>query len=125
MRSRSSWTWLRSSTRRTTLSPNMVGSTATRRSTGLPVDQQLDAAVLRHAPLGDVQVGHDLDAAGDGHGDVLGRREHLVQHAVDAVPHVVLIFEGLEVDVRGLVADGLEQHRVDQLFDGVGIGGGA
>ena len=29
----------------------------------LVVDVQLDAAVLRHAPLGDVEVRHDLDAA--------------------------------------------------------------
>ena len=32
----------------------------------LVIDVQLDAAVLRHAPLGDVQIGHDLYAAADG-----------------------------------------------------------
>ena len=32
----------------------------------LVVDVQLDAAVLRQAALGDVEVGHDLDARADG-----------------------------------------------------------
>ncbi len=40
----------------------LAGSVATRRSTGAAVDRELDAAVLRHARLGDVEVGHDLDA---------------------------------------------------------------
>ena len=54
---------VRSSTRMTTLSPNIVGSTLTRRSIGWLLHVQLDAAVLRHAALGDVEVRHDLDAA--------------------------------------------------------------
>ena len=89
----------------------------------LVVDVQFDAAVLGHAAFGDVQVGHDLDAAADGGGDVRGRRHHLVQHAVDAVAHLEFALERLEVDVRGLVLDGLQQHEVDQLADRVGIGG--
>src|SRR5581483_9424837 len=44
-----------------------------------------DAAVLREAPLGDVQVGHDLDAGNHRQGQVLGRRGHLVKGAIDAV----------------------------------------
>ena len=48
----------------TTDSPNMVGRTADAEVDRLVVDVQLDAAVLGHAALGDVQVGHDLDAAG-------------------------------------------------------------
>ena len=89
----------------------------------LVVDVQLDAAVLRHAALGDVEVGHDLDAAADGRRDVRGRRHHFVEHAVDAVAHLEFIFERLEVNVGGLVLDGLQQHEVDQLADGVGVGG--
>ena len=89
----------------------------------LVVDVQLDAAVLRHAALGDVQVGHDLDARADGGGDVRRRRHHLVEDAVDAVAHLELVLERLEVDVRGLVLDRLQEHEVDQLADGVGVGG--
>jgi hypothetical protein len=62
--------------------------------------RQLDAPVLRQTPLRDVQVRHDLHAARDRRAQVLGRRHHLVQHAVDAVPHLELVLEGLEVDVR-------------------------
>jgi hypothetical protein len=51
------------------------------------------------------------------------RRHHLVQHAVDAVAHLELVLERLEVDVRGLVLDRLQQHEVDQLADRVGVGG--
>ena len=49
----------------TTFSPYCAGSVATRRSIGLSVDLRRDAAVLRDAPLGDVEVGEDLDARGD------------------------------------------------------------
>ena len=49
----------------------------------------------------------------DGRRDVLGRRHHLVQHAVDAVAHLELVLERLEVDVRGLVLDRLQEHQVD------------
>ena len=48
----------------------------------MAADGQLDAAVLRQAPLGDVEVGHDLDAGGDGEGQVARRRHHFIQHAV-------------------------------------------
>ena len=52
-------------------------------------DPQLDAAVLRQAALGDVQPGHDLQAADDGRLKAIDFRRHRlgVQHAVDAVAH--------------------------------------
>ena len=95
----------RSRIRMTTLSPNMVGSTLTRRSTGWPPTRQPDAAVLRQAPLGDVEVGHDLDARGDGEGQVPRRRHHLVEHAVGADADLELVLERLEVQVAGVVLD--------------------
>src|SRR6185295_18231284 len=45
-------------------------------------DVQLDTAILRQAALGDVEVGHDLDAAGNGVGQVAGRRHHFIENAV-------------------------------------------
>ena len=51
------------------------------------VDAQLDAAVLRTAPLGDVHVRHDLDAAGHLGPRRLREPHDLVQHAVDPVAH--------------------------------------
>ena len=47
--------------RMTTDSPCTLGSVTTRRSTWWPSMRQPDAAVLRDAALGDVELGHDLD----------------------------------------------------------------
>ena len=63
---RSSDTTERSSTRMTTLSPNIVGRMLTRMSTGLPPTFSSMRPSCGSAALGDVEVGHDLDAAGDG-----------------------------------------------------------
>ena len=46
----------------------------------------LDAAVLRQALLGDVELRHDLDARGDRVAELQRRRHDVVEHAVDAVP---------------------------------------
>jgi hypothetical protein len=83
----------------------------------LAVDLGGDAAVLRDPPLGDVEVGEDLDPRRD-RGDH-GRRDdrRLLQHAVDAVadPHLLLL--RLEVDVGGAALDGLGDHPLDELDD--------
>src|SRR5215218_7171880 len=83
----------------------------------LAVDDGRDAAVLRDAPLGDVEVGEDLDPRRDGgdHGQRHDRR--LLEHAVDAVadPHLLLL--RLEVDVGGAALDGLGDHPLHELDD--------
>ena len=114
----------RSRIRITTLSPNMVGSTLTREVDRVPAHGQPDAAVLRQAPLGDVQVGHDLDARGDGEGQVPRRRHHLVQHAVGADADLELVLERLEVQVAGVVLDRQQQHHVQQLAHRGAVGQG-
>ena len=55
------------STRRRT-----IGRVTTRRSTWRLFDVQPDAAVLRQAPLGDVEVGHDLHARDEALDELLG-----------------------------------------------------
>jgi hypothetical protein len=57
-------------------------------------------AVLRQAALRDVEVGHDLDPRNHRRGQPLGRRLHIVQHAVDAIPDVQLVLERLDVDIK-------------------------
>ena len=47
----------------------------------------------------------------------LGRRHHLVEHAVDAEPDPHVLLGGLDVDVRGPVADSLGHDRVHELDD--------
>ena len=78
----------------------------------------LDAAVLRHAALGDVQPRHDLQARRQLAGQLHRRLGDLLQHAVDAEAHAVGLFVGFEVDVRGAAADGIQQQLVDEADDG-------
>ena len=54
-----------SSRRSTTRSPCPAGMVETRTSTARPAMRRRDAAVLRQALLGDVELGHDLDARHD------------------------------------------------------------
>ena len=103
--------------RMTTFSPHTVGRVATRRSILLAVGVDREAAVLRDAPLGDVDVGHDLEPADDAGLDRLGRAHDLVQHAVDAEAHPQVVLGRLEVDVRRAVLDRLRDQQVDVLDD--------
>src|SRR2546428_693286 len=79
-----------------------------------------DLAVLRLAPLGDVELRHDLDArddrAAEGAGDLLV----LGAAAVDAVPdhRILLRAVGLDVDVRGARLVGLHDELVGEPDDG-------
>jgi len=68
-------------------------------------------------PLGDVDLRHDLDAGDHGGLDVPGRGHDVVEDPVDAVadPHPALL--GLDVDVAGALADGLEDDLVDEADD--------
>jgi hypothetical protein len=93
----------------TTASPCSIGITETRMSTSLSVDADLDAAVLRQAFLGDVQVAENLDARNDGRLEALDlrRHRHFLQHAVDAVADAELVLERFEVNVRGAQFDGV------------------
>ena len=54
------------------------------------VDRQADATVLRHAPLGDVEVAHDLHAADDAEHHPPLHHRGLDEHAVDAEAHAQL-----------------------------------
>ena len=100
-------------------SPWIIGMIDTRTSISRPLDAHLDAAVLRQALLGDVQAGHDLDAADDGRLEAVDlRRQGLgLQHAVDAVADAQAAFLRLDVDVAGALVGGLDEDLVDQLDD--------
>ncbi len=78
-----------SSRRMTIFSPNSVGRHETRKSISLVravvAEADLDAAVLRQALLGDVELRHDLDARGDRVAELHRRRHDVVEDAVDAV----------------------------------------
>ena len=85
---------------------------------GLARHAQLEAAVLRHALFGDVELRHDLDARDDRAVKALRNRPHRrLQHAVDAVLHVHRVVLRLDVNVAGAPLDGREDRRVDQPDD--------
>ena len=81
------------------------------------VDVQGDASVLGHAALGDVQVGHDLDARDHAGHEAPRDARVLAQDAVDAVAHGEVAGDGLEVDVGGALLDALADQRVHELDD--------
>jgi len=80
---------------------------------------QRDAAVLRLALLGDVEVRHDLQAAHNRVAEARdGRRDaRLGEDAVDAVADRKLVLVRLDVDVRRAFADRLDEQVVDEADD--------
>src|SRR5580700_3378695 len=70
--------------RMTTPSPCTLGIVTTRTSTWRP------SIVMRDSPLGDVEIGHDLDPGHDSRNHLLGYGRGLGQDAVDAHPHAHL-----------------------------------
>ena len=80
---------------------------------GLAADAQRDAAVLRQAFLGDVELCHDLDARDQRGMDRLLRLHHVAQTAVDAKAHHRVLFERFDMDIRCSFAQCLGQQRID------------
>src|SRR6267378_774358 len=78
---------------------------------------ELDAPVLRQPPLGDVEVGHDLQSREDRRLEALGRCQHLVEDAVHAEADTEDLLVRFEVDVGGALLDGVHEHHVDELDD--------
>ncbi|MNM94699.1 hypothetical protein D3C81_1071160 [compost metagenome] len=83
----------------------------------LALHAQHDAAVLRQAAFGDVELGHDLDAADHCGGEVHRRAFAIDQHAVDAVTHLQAILERLDVDVGGAQFHRTLDQQVHQADD--------
>jgi hypothetical protein len=75
---------------------------------------QGDAAILRLAPLGDVELGQYLQPRRHTGGEPLRHPVSHVQHAVDAVADDQLILLRLDMDVAGPILGCLEDHRVDK-----------
>ena len=88
----------------------------------LVADLALDSAILGNPSLGDVQVGHDLDAGGHRKRQMPWRRLHLVERTVDAVTDLELLLERFEVNVARLGLNGAVQDQVDIADDRSGVG---
>ena len=77
------------------------------------------AAVLGDAALGDVELGHDLDAGQDRLVVLAGDRGHgLLQDAVDAVLDEQRVVEGFEMDIGGAAFERGKDGGVDEADDG-------
>ncbi len=72
-------------------------------------------AVLRQAPLRDVERGHDLDARGERRLEARRRLHDVVEDAVDAEADSQIVLEGLDVDVARSALDRVGHQRVDEL----------
>ena len=73
----------------------------------VPADAQRDAAVLRHALLGDVEPRHHLDAADQQRRERALGLDHVAQHAVDAEADDEPPLLRLDVDVGRAFLDRL------------------
>jgi hypothetical protein len=82
------------------------------------VDGQTDAPVLRHALLGDVELGHDLDPGHEAGDQMARHRRRVEDDAVDAEANAHVVPARLEVDVGGAAAHCVGDHRVHELDDG-------
>ena len=81
-----------------------------------------EAAVLRDAALGDVELAHDLDAAENGGVMLAGDGRHGgLQHAVDAVLDDHRIVVGFDVNIGGAALESGEDGGVDQADDGADV----
>ena len=83
------------------------------------MDPDLDAAVLRQTFLGDVQLGHDLQAADNGGLKLIdfGRNRLNAQQTVDAKTNAQTLLLGFEMDVAGMLFEGFDEQFVDELDD--------
>ena len=104
----------RGNRRITALSPCCVGMVATRTSSSERLTRTPRRAVLRQAPLGDVEAGENLDARDQRLRRNAGRRRHRAQQAVDAHAHHEPGAERLDVDVAGAQLDRALQQVVER-----------
>ena len=102
----------------TTLSPYSVGQRGNAQIHLAAQRLDLDAAVLRQPALGDVQLGHQLDARDHGGLQFARRRVLIVEHAIHAIADAEFFFERLQVDVAGALFNRGSDDRVHQADDG-------
>ena len=89
----------------------------------LPAEAEPDAAVLRHASLGDVEAGHYLDTAHQDRRDVRRHPQLLLKDAVAAHPHDQGLLVGFDMDVGNALAQALGDQARDATLGGCQLPG--
>jgi len=84
---------------------------------------QADAAVLRQAFFGNVQLGHDFQARDQRGVQRAVGLHHFAQCAVHPKAHARMAFVGFDVDVAGAIARRLRQQGVEHADDGGVVAG--
>ena len=77
---------------------------------------------MRHSPLGDVELRHDLDARRQSRSQRRGHQAVLLEKTVNSVPDRDCIAAGLDMDVGRTALDRARYDLVDQPDDGCLIG---
>ena len=95
----------------------MVGMVPTRMSTRRPAVVDLDMPVLRHEPLGDVHVRHDLDAGNQRRMKLLGGRRFLLQQPVHPVAQLQRFLKRQQMNIARPLAQRRGNDQVDQVDD--------
>ena len=101
--------------RSTADSPRITGSVATRMSMNRPSTVSPMRPSCGRAPLGDVEVGHDLDPRDQSGREPPRHGGRVDRDAVDPVADAQVAVAGVEVDVGGAAPDGVGDDRVDEL----------
>src|SRR6202035_121046 len=82
------------------------------------VDSKAHAPVLGQAPLGDVQLRHDLHARDTPGGHATRDGRDVLHDPVHTHPHTNLVTVWSEVHIRGTALDRLGDDLVDELYYG-------
>src|SRR5713226_5512078 len=94
-----------------------AGQRAEAQVDGAPLRHDLNASVLRHAPLRDIQVAHDLEAGNDRRVDIRTQRQHFVKQTVDAETDHRSAASWLDVNVARAIAHRPLDQAVDEVDD--------
>ena len=86
-------------------------------------DGKAHATVLGQAPLGDIQLGHDLHPRDHARGHAPRNCGDVLHDPVDAHPDAHLVPVGRQMHIRGAPLDRLGHDLVDELDDGSVVGG--
>ncbi len=79
---------------------------------------ETNPAVLGQTALGDIELGHELDAGNYSSAHLARRRFDGIHHAINSNADAQLVFHRLDVNVTGAAFDGARNEQVHHANDG-------